>query len=156
MSTLSRQQLIDYLGRKDESRLVVTPLLEPKLQVNQIGIDLRLSNQFIIFRTENIDVLNPKALRDDKERIKSIQAEVVIPFGAPFFLHPQAMVIGSTFEYLGLPTNIEASIEGRSSFARIGLVIASAVNIQPGFKGCITLELANISDAPVALYRGHE
>ncbi len=154
MSTLSKNELIEYLNRSDVSKLVVTPLLDRDLQINQIGIDLRLSNQFIIFRIENINAIDPKSLMHDKEKIKSIQTEVVVPFGTPFYLHPQTMVLGSTFEYIGLPANIEASIEGRSSIARIGLVIATAVTIEPGFKGCITLELANISNVPIALYPG--
>jgi dCTP deaminase len=64
------------------------------------------------------------------------------------------MVLGATLEYICIPQNIEASIEGRSSWARYGLVIATAVSIEPGFKGCITLELANISNIPIKLYPG--
>jgi deoxycytidine triphosphate deaminase len=46
MSTLSKQELLECLARSDEKKLVVTPLLDRDLQINQIGIDLRLSNQF--------------------------------------------------------------------------------------------------------------
>jgi len=154
MGTLSRNELIKYLEKTDQNRLVVSPLLDKENQIGQIGIDLRLSNQFITFRTENINAIDAKELSLKKEKIKSFQTEIVVPFGEPFFLHPGSMVLGSTFEYVCLPPILEASIEGRSSWARVGLIIATAVTIDPGFKGCITLELANISDIPITLYPG--
>jgi dCTP deaminase len=64
------------------------------------------------------------------------------------------MVLGATFEYISMPQNLEGSIEGRSSWARVGLVNATAVTIDPGFKGVITLELANLSNVPISLYPG--
>ncbi|OQB27111.1 MAG: Deoxycytidine triphosphate deaminase [Chloroflexi bacterium ADurb.Bin180] len=154
MGTLSKRELIDRLGGSGSDKLVVTPILDAELQVNEIGIDLRLSSQFIIFRIENINAIDPAQLRSDSERVKCIQTEVVVPFGTPFYLHPQEMVLGATFEYVAMPDTIEASVEGRSSLARVGLVIATAVTIEPGFKGCITLELANIASVPIALYPG--
>lgn len=36
----------------------------------------------------------------------------------------------------------------------MGLIIATASYIDPGFKGCVTLELANVSNVPIKLYPG--
>jgi len=33
-------------------------------------------------------------------------------------------------------------------------MIATAVYVEPGFKGCITLELSNVSNVPIKLYPG--
>ncbi len=153
MSTLTRAEIEKYLNHRKD-RLVISPLLDKEKQIGQIGVDLRLSNQFITFRLENINAIDAKELLTNKEKIKSIQTEIVLPFGTPFYLHPGSMVLGSTFEYVCMPQTLEASIEGRSSWARVGLIIATAVTIEPGFKGCITLELANIADTPITLYPG--
>lgn len=153
MSTLTKVEIEQYLNKRDEDRLVVSPILDKEIQLGQIGIDLRLSNQFITFRIENINAID-RDLLGNKEKLKSIQTEIIVPFGTPFYLHPGSMVLGATFEYICLPQSLEASIEGRSSWARLGLIIATAVTIEPGFKGCITLELANISEVPITLYPG--
>jgi dCTP deaminase len=53
-----------------------------------------------------------------------------------------------------LPKNLSAQASGRSSWGRLGLVIATATLIQPKFRGTITLELANIGTVPIVLYVG--
>ena len=45
-------------------------------------------------------------------------------------------------------------IIGRSSWGRIGLIIATAIFINPGYAGVITLELTNVGDVPLILYPG--
>lgn len=154
MSTLTRKELTKRLNKNSTDSIIITPILDLEKQVNQIGVDCRLGNQFIIFKTQNIESIDIKKLTKYEIHATNIQEEVVVPFKDYFILHPQNMVLGGTLEYIGLPYDIEASIEGRSSWARYGLVIASAVSIEPGFKGCITLELANISNIPIKLYPG--
>lgn len=154
MSTLTYDRLVERLSSEDEDRLIVTPLLDKSRQMSphQLGIDVRLGNQFIVTKSRAmtaIDVLNRDRNGDFYD-----STEVVVGFGHPFVLHPGALVLGATFEFVALPKDLEASIEGRSSWARLGLIIATAVMIDPGFKGCITLELANLSDVPIKLYPG--
>jgi uncharacterized cupin superfamily protein len=72
----------------------------------------------------------------------------------PFIIHPGQLALGATLEYLSLPERLTATVEGRSSWGRLGLIIATACNIDPGFKGCITLELVNNGEAPLVLYPG--
>lgn len=57
-------------------------------------------------------------------------------------------------EYIKLPNDILGYIIGRSSWGRLGLVIATATLIHPGFAGVITFELTNLGDVPIALYPG--
>jgi dCTP deaminase len=154
MSTLILENLKSRLNKDSEDSIIVTPILDFDTQVNEIGIDCRLGNQFIIFKTQNIESIDIKLFSNNSFNANNIQEEVVVPFKEYFILHPQNMVLGSTLEYIGIPHDIEASIEGRSSWARYGLIIATAVSIEPGFKGCITLELANISNIPIKLYPG--
>jgi deoxycytidine triphosphate deaminase len=154
MSILSIGEIEDRLNKDDENSIVVTPILDKTKQINQIGIDCRLSNQFIIFKTQNIESYDIKKFIDNPQYSRKYQKEVIIPFGKSFILHPQTMVLSSTFEFISLPNDIEASIEGRSSWARTGLMIATAVYVDPGFKGCITLELSNLSNVPLKLFPG--
>ena len=53
-----------------------------------------------------------------------------------------------------MPNDIVGSIDGRSSLGRLGIIIQTAAMIDAGFKGHITLELANIGKMPVSLYPG--
>jgi deoxycytidine triphosphate deaminase len=154
MSILSIGEIEDRLNKDDESGIIVTPILDKEKQINQIGIDCRLSNQFIIFKAQNIESYDIKKFIDNPQYSRKYQKEVIIPFGESFILHPQTMVLSSTFEFISLPNDIEASIEGRSSWARTGLMIATAVYVDPGFKGCITLELSNLSNVPLKLFPG--
>jgi len=106
--------------------------------------------EFIKLKTQHIEAFDIK--KQDAQ--KQYQEEFVVPFRYGFILHPQSMILGSTFEFISLPNDIVASIEGRSSWARMGLMIATAVYVEPGFKGCITLELSNVSNIPIKLYPG--
>jgi deoxycytidine triphosphate deaminase len=154
MSVLSREDIEKRLNKNEINSIIVTPLLDKEKQIDQIGIDCRLSNQFIIFQTQNIESYDIKKFVDNPQYSRKYQKEIIIPFGDSFILHPQTMVLSSTFEFISLPSDIEASIEGRSSWARTGLMIATAVYVDPGFKGCITLELSNLSNVPLKLFPG--
>jgi dCTP deaminase len=70
-------------------------------------------------------------------------------------LHPGEFVLGSTLERVGVPTDLVARVEGKSSLGRLGLVIHSTAGfIDAGFDGHVTLELANLANLPITLYPG--
>jgi dCTP deaminase len=150
MSVLSKSKLMSLLNTNEKDSIIVTPLLNKDSQINQIGIDCRLANQFIVFKTQRIGAFDMR----DQSALRQYHEELVVPFSDSFILHPHSMVLGSTFEFFSLPNNIVASIEGLPSWTRIGLMISTAVYVEPGFKGCITLELSNISNIPIKLYPG--
>lgn len=150
MATLEKKGILKRL----KNDLIISPILDMEKQIDSIGIDLRLSNQFLIFKSENISSFDFSTYMEHPDEIRKIQKKVVINFHSPFVLHPGNMILGSTFEYVSMPNDIEGSIEGRSSWARVGLIIATATSIDPGFKGCITLELTNVSNTPLKLYPG--
>src|SRR4029077_4964582 len=78
----------------------------------------------------------------------------VVTFGTKFVLHPGALVLAATFEYVQLPSDLEGQVEGRSSWARLGLQIATATCVEPGFSGVITFELSNVGNMPVEIHPG--
>jgi len=139
----------------ESERLVITPLLDPKEQIGEAAVDLRLGNEFISMRRPNLGLLDAtvdeRSLQKDIERY---QERVRIAYHKPFVLHPRQFVLGASLEYLALPNNMAAQVIGRSSWGRLGLIIATATAVAPSFKGCITLELVNHGEVPLVLYPG--
>lgn len=82
--------------------------------------------------------------------------EHFVRFGANFVLHPGRFVLGVTMEWLSLPRTLSGYVSGKSSLGRHGLVIETAAGLHPGFSGCLTLELANVGEVPVAISPGME
>jgi dCTP deaminase len=73
----------------------------------------------------------------------------------PFILHPGEFVLGQTLEWVELPDDLVARLEGKSSLGRLGLLIHSPAGyVDPGWKGPLTLELSNVANLPIALYYG--
>ena len=63
----------------------------------------------------------------------------------PFILHPGEFVLGQTIEWVELPDDLVARLEGKSSLARLGLQVhATAGFVDPGWRGRLTLELSNV------------
>jgi dCTP deaminase len=129
----------------------ITP--KPKLSValGSCNIDLQLGNIYRVFnhsRTPYIDPRNAKTLSE-------ITTEIVIKNGESFTLHPGEFILAMTREYVRMPDDLMGRLEGRSSIGRLGVVVHStAATIDPGFRGNITLELANMGRIPVLLYPG--
>jgi len=59
-------------------------------------------------------------------------------------------------EWIRLPKNLTAYVIGKSSWGRRGLIIATATGVHPGFKGCLTLEITNVGEIPIAIKPGTE
>ena len=52
------------------------------------------------------------------------------------------------------PIQLAGYVVGRSSCGRRGLIIATAAGVHPGFTGCLTLELSNVGEIPIAIKPG--
>jgi dCTP deaminase len=164
MSLLLQDELLEAMNRdRPEERLVVCPLLESK-QVGVGTVDLRLGTQFIEAQrwTEaGIDPLMLKSRRSARTQTNTRPVPdgndeqiVFIPLGESFVLHPGQFVLGATLEFIRLPRDISGQVVGRSSWGRLGLIVATAVVVQPCFTGVLTLELVNTGNVPVHLYPG--
>ncbi|MBI4679993.1 MAG: dCTP deaminase [Nitrospirae bacterium] len=86
--------------------------------------------------------------------IEKYQEKVRLNYKGEFVLHPGQLIIGSTLEYIRLPESLMCYVIGKSSWGRMGLIIATATKVDPGFKGCITLEIINEGEVPIILYPG--
>lgn len=70
-------------------------------------------------------------------------------------LLPGEMILASTIETVRLETCLAARVEGKSSLARLGLMVhVTGGFIDPGFEGQITLEMVNLSGSIVRLHPG--
>ena len=150
MSTLTKKEILERLKSEAKTRLIVTPLLHGK-QVGDASIDVRLGNQFILFKMHNLETFGPDG-KNSNPRLG--QERQVFQYGEHFILHPGMLALGATLEYLSMPCDLECQVEGRSSWARVGLQVATASSVEPGFKGCVTLELSNVGTLPLKLYPG--
>jgi len=146
---LAESALQKRLNASDESRLVLTPLLPGA--VKGTGLDLRLGNKFVIFdrsTSASFDAL------DAGQDPRSMQTTVEMSWGDTFYLHPGQLVLAATLEYLYLPGDLSAQVITRSSYGRLGLISATAVQVHPYFAGCLTLELVNLGELPMAVTPG--
>lgn len=153
MTALSHQELLKALRMQPlDKRLIVAPLLDEG-QVGPATIDLRLGTEFIETRRLRKGVLDP--LDDDDGSSQDDREErVVVPLGDHLMLHPGQFVLGSTLEFIRMPFHMIGQVLGRSSWARLGLIVATAVVVQPGFGGVLTLELVNMGNVPMKLRPG--
>lgn len=133
----------------DDKRVVVKP--EPDLdeQLGSSSLDLRLGYHFRIFKHRRLPFVDPYK----PETLEGMTEEVEISKEEPFVIQPGEFVLASILEWVELPPDMSARIDGRSSLGRLGLVIHStAGHIDAGFKGSITLELSNIGMMAILLY----
>jgi len=147
-AVLTKQEIRERL-LKD---LVISPLLEPDLQIKDASVDIRLGTSFIVNKRPQLSYIDPKEL--DASRIRKFQQTEFVPFGEKFFLHPGHLVLGSTFEFMYLPKDLAGFVLSRSCYGRIGLLVATATFVHPGWQGCLTLELENLGEVPIALRPG--
>jgi dCTP deaminase len=121
--------------------LVIEPITEEQIQ--PASVDLRLGRHFL-----KVDENTIESMCLDKE-IKYVEIEsdeIIIP--------PNSFLLATTKEYIKLPENVTAFVEGRSSIGRMGLFIQNAGWVDPGFEGEITLELYNANRLPIKLTSG--
>lgn len=152
MTLLKHEDIKQAMERSEiADRLVVTPILDDE-QVAEASIDLRLGTEFLVMRRTQKPGLDPTAFTEAE--IEQMHERIVIPYGGEVWLHPGHFMLAATLEFLRVPADIGAYVLGRSSWGRVGLIVATAIMVQPGFKGCLTLELVNDGDSPIKLYPG--
>lgn len=151
---LSKDEIVKRL-LDHESGLAITPIIDFKEQVGLASVDLRLGPDFIVTRRETgISIFDPGRADEIAEGIRGYQRYLRRPPGSAFYLHPGEFAIARTLEYLTLPACTAAQVTSRSSWGRLGLMIATAPLIEPRFAGTITLELSNLGTVPMVLYVG--
>ena len=135
---LSDRTLIKMLK---ERTLSVSPL-EPE-QIQPASIDIRIGNTYSIAEDSPSGIIR----LSEEAAYRQITAD-------KYILLPGQFVLATTMEFVELPDNLTAFVEGRSSLGRLGLFIQNAGWVDPGFKGEITLELFNASRCAIELTAG--
>lgn len=125
----------------EEKTLSVTPL--EKEQIQPASVDIRLGDTFSIVEDSPIGIIT----LENEIKYKTIKTDTYI-------LLPNQFVLATTMEYINLPNDLTAFVEGRSSLGRMGLFIQNAGWVDPGFKGEITLELYNANRCAIELKAG--
>ena len=149
---LNESAILSRMLDPDESRrIIVTPLIAPTEQFGPTSLDVRLGTDFQVLkrsRVTHLDPSRPESLKPNMDNIK-------IAPGEAFVLHPGEFALASTLEYLKIPLDLAARLEGRSTWGRLGLQVhATAGFVDPGFCGALTFELSNLSSVPIPLYPG--
>ena len=149
MSTEPTSVLSDGTIRKlvDAGKIVIDPWDPAKIQ--PASVDLRLGDSFRVFNNHKvtaIDLQNPP---------ENLTEEVIVEQGEAFVIHPGEFCLARTLEWVEIPNDIVARIEGKSSLGRLGLIVhATAGFCDPGWKGTLTLELNNLTRIPIKLWPG--
>lgn len=150
MSLLTREELKARINSGKEEQIFIDPLLGDD-QIGAVSVDLRLGYDFLV------SVLNQKPSislhpENDQSGPEVFFQSTRRDLGDVFLVHPGQTVLATSLEYMGLPLDVYADIISRSSYHRLGISISSM--FQPGFRGCVSLELFNHSNVPIELVVG--
>ena len=134
MAVLTR----DVILREIESgRVIIDPF-----DLDQVGVasvDLTLGSQIRVIESGSspIEILDDTNFRDHTD-VRSLEA--------PFVLEPGVTIHGITTERVTLPSDVCGFLEGRSRFARLGLMVhVTSAFVQPGVANRQVLEMSNVS-----------
>ena len=146
----------DIQARVEQGDIYLSPDLEPN-QWGEASIDLRLGFDFTkispapgaIFSVaqglSTIAASNLWVQRKLRERDEHGERE-------SFTLRPGDFVLALTHETIEIPPDLIGHVEGRSTYARMGLSMhQTAPWIQPGWRGQITLEIRNAGPLHISL-----
>jgi len=140
----------------DSEKLVISPR-PPIERINGATVDVRLGNQFRVFRGHTAAFIELSGPKDEVSAAldRVMSDEIVLPEGEAFFLHPGELALAVTLESVTLPNDLVGWLDGRSSLARLGLMVhVTAHRIDPGWQGRIVLEFYNSGKLPLALRPG--
>ncbi|MBI2543482.1 MAG: dCTP deaminase [Candidatus Aenigmarchaeota archaeon] len=143
---LSDREIKEYITN---GKLKIDNMEDPHIQIQPSGVDLRLGNDFRMFKVISVPYIDPK------HPIENYTELIKIEDDEPFILHPGEFVLASVKEHISMPLDLVGIIDGRSSLGRLGIAVhTTSAGVNPGWEGTLTLEVANIGKMPVALYAG--
>lgn len=143
MAVLTREAILREL---DLGRLVIDPL--DRAQIGPASIDLTLGDQIRVIEPDEITI----AIRNESDYREHT---TVRSLERPFLLESGATIHGITRERVQLPGDLCGFLEGRSRFARLGLMIhVTSALVQPGVNNRQVLEMGNVSGHPLEIHAG--
>ena len=113
------------------------------------SVDLRLGTYFLLPQVPPVPFTFPS-----KNSARQSHVRVHVPLGSYLVVPAHETVLGSTLEFIKMPSDLSGEILTKSSVARTFTVIETAPWIHPSYRGCLTLEIANASNTPLILYPG--
>ncbi|WP_086982940.1 dCTP deaminase [Vibrio aphrogenes] len=122
--------------------------------ISGLTVDVRLGHQFRVFNDHSAPYIDLSGKKDQvtAQLEKVMSDEIEISDDEEFYLHPGQLALAVTYESVDLPANIVGWLDGRSSLARLGLMVhVTAHRIDPGWSGRIVLEFYNSGRLPLAL-----
>ncbi|MCF7885043.1 MAG: dCTP deaminase [Candidatus Marinimicrobia bacterium] len=112
--------------------------------VSAYGYDIRLSDEFKIFKGHQDTIIDPKDSNEqDFESFKG--KECIIP--------PNSFVLAKSLEYFRIPKQVITIASGKSTYARCG-IIANVTPFEPEWEGFATLSVSNTAPKPAKIYAG--
>src|SRR3989344_7978861 len=122
--------------------------------VDEVTIDFHLGKHLKVFKKQGWETID--TLHTSKEEMESMMEYVELKPGQPFILTDDQFVIATTAERLTLPDDIIGHLHGKSSLARIGVVVHStAARFDPGWDGCPVLEFGTfLRGKKIIIYEG--
>jgi dCTP deaminase len=137
---------IDIKKALDKKQITIENFDEARLQ--PASYDLLLGYEFMVFDRHRTQIIDPRMPVD--EYMTKISLDDEDDF---FILHPGEFALGVTWDYVGVDNQHHMQLMGKSSLARLGLIIHTTGGfIDPGNALNITLEFYNTSCLPIKLY----
>ncbi len=143
---------VEILNAIKRGEIVIDPFNPENL--GPCSVDLTLSDVFIVFNKKNSNaILDPKDIESLRQNISIVKTN-----GKPFTIKPKQFILAYTHEKIAVSKNLAATLEGRSSIARLGIVVHAAGLVNPGTGMIkpkpIILEIFCQNIIPVKLYPG--
>ena len=136
--------------------IVIDPAPAPDSnRIQGASVDLRLGSELWVYPSEPVPGLSidPREIlvMDYVHR----HCDRVDIAANPYEIQPNGFVLGETLERVEIPLSLAARVEGKSSLARLGMMVhITAPKIDPEFRGNITLEMFNLGRVPLKLSYG--
>lgn len=123
----------------------IDPFSEKNLQ--PASYDLHLDKNILEFKDcEIIDLKKP---------IDNLMKKKVLKEKEGYILKPKQFILANVKEITGVDEKHVGRLEGKSSLARLGLIIHTTAGfLDPGNKLRLTLEIVNLNDIPIKIYEG--
>ncbi|CAI8189780.1 MAG: dCTP deaminase [Glaciecola sp. HTCC2999] len=137
----------------NQGKIAIDPMPDYS-EISGLTVDMRLGNKFRVFQDHAAPYIDLSGEKSDVQaQLDSVMSdEICIDDDKAFFLHPGELALAITYESVTLPSNIVGWLDGRSSLARLGLMVhVTAHRIDPGWSGNIVLEFFNSGKLPLAL-----
>jgi len=118
---------------------------KPSYGLGSFGYDLRLGKKFLVPIGGVSVVLDPVNFPQEHFRVIVEEEEIIIA--------PGSQILAESVENFDIPEDVTGVCWGKSSYARCG-VLVNVTPLEAGWKGILTLELANLSPLPIRLHVG--